>query len=121
MALSQPVPRETLRQFRDAGKGLPPRQAGERIIQAALNHFKAEITVLDPHGNGELFRVGAGSPSHGIHGVHVHPISVQWGTWELKAHKDAVEFLKDADFNMYLGTLLQALELGRYRAGFPKT
>jgi hypothetical protein len=35
----------------------------------------------------------------------------------LRAHKDAVAFLTDDDFNMYLGTLLQALELGRYRAG----
>ena len=34
--------------------------------------------------------------------------------------KDAVAFLTDDDFNMYLGTLLQALELGRYRVGFPK-
>jgi len=36
----------------------------------------------------------------------------------LKAHKDAVAFPANEDFNMYLGTLLQALELGRYRVGF---
>ena len=36
----------------------------------------------------------------------------------MKAHKVAIAFLTDDDFNMYLGTLLQALELGRYRAGF---
>jgi hypothetical protein len=35
--------------------------------------------------------------------------------------KDAVAFLKDDDFNMYVGLLLQALELGRYRIGFPKS
>jgi hypothetical protein len=46
------------------------------------------------------------------------PISVQWGTWQLKAHKDAVAFLTDTDFNMYLGKLLQALEVGRFRIGF---
>jgi hypothetical protein len=96
------------------------RQAGERIIQAVLAHFRAEVTVLDRDGDGELFRVGTGNPSHEIHGVHIHPISVQWGTWQLRAHKDAVAFLTDADFNMYLGTLLQALELGRYRVGFKK-
>jgi hypothetical protein len=90
-------------------------------MQAVLNHFRAEITVLDQGGDGELFRVGSGAPSHEIHGVHVHPISVQWGTWQLKAHKDAVAFLTDEDFNMYLGTMLQALELGRYRVGFKKT
>lgn len=120
MPYSTPVPPQLLRVFKDAGKGLPNRQAGERIIQAALNHFRAEITVLDRDGTGELFRVGSGNPSHAIHGVHVHPISVQWGTWQLKAHKDAVAFLSDDDFNMYLGTLLQALELGRYRVGFSK-
>jgi hypothetical protein len=37
--------------------------------------------------------------------------------FELNAHKDAIAFLTDDDFNMYLGTLLQALELGCYRAG----
>lgn len=120
MAYSARVNPQLLRQFKEAGKGLSPRQAGERMIQAILNHFRAEITVLDQSGEGELFRVGSGDPSHGIHGVHIHPISVQWGTWQLKAHKDAVAFLTDDDFNMYLGTLLQALELGRYRAGFNK-
>jgi hypothetical protein len=109
-----------LRHFKNAGQGLSQRQAGERIIQAVLAHFRAEVTVLDAHRDGELFRVGAGNPSHGIHGVHIHPISIQWDSWQLKAHKDAVAFLKDADFNMYLGTLLQALELGRYRVGFKK-
>jgi hypothetical protein len=107
-----------MRQFKGAAAGLNGRQAGEAIVVAILNHFKAEITVLDPHGTGELFRVGSGSPSHGIHGVHIHPVSVQWGTWELKAHKDAIAFLSDENFNMYLGTLLAALETGRYRAGF---
>ena len=118
MAYGLRVPPQLLRQFKDAGKGSGSRQASERIIQAALNHFRAEITVLDKAGEGELFRVGSGEPRHGIHGVHIHPISVQWGTWQLKAHKDAIAFLTDDDFNMYLGTLLQALELGRYRAGF---
>ncbi len=113
MALSQRVPAPLLRDFKAAGKGLSPRLAGERIIQTVLNHFRAEITVLDATGEGELFRVGSGSPSHHIHGVHIYPISVQWGTWQLKTHKDAVAFLTDADFNMYIGTFLQALELGR--------
>ena len=99
---------------------MSPRQSGEQIILAVLNHFRAEITVLGPDGDGELFRLGSGAPSHAIHGVHIHPISVQWDTWQLKAHKDAIAFLTDDDFNMYLGTLLQALELGRYRAGFRK-
>lgn len=121
MPLSPPVPARLLREFKDAGKGLRPREAGERIIQAALNHFRAEVTVLDKDGVGELFRVGSGAPSHEIHGVHVHPISVQWGTWQLRAHKDAIAFLTDQDFNMYLGTFLQALELGRFRIGFGKT
>jgi len=120
MAYAAPVPSPLLRQFKQAGKGLSPRQGGERILQAILNHFRAEITVLDRDGRGELFRVGSGAPSHNIYGVHIHPISVQWGPWELRAHKDAVAFLTDDDFNMYLGTLLQALELGRYRAGFSK-
>jgi hypothetical protein len=112
---------QLLRTFKDSGKGLPPRQAGERIILSILAHYRAEVTVLDSNGTGELFRVGMGFPRHGIHGVHIHPISVQWGTWELRAHKDAVAFLKDGDFNMYIGLLLQALELGRYRIGFPKS
>jgi hypothetical protein len=120
MPLSSPVPPPLLRRFKEAGKGLTPRQSGERIIQAVLDHFRGEITVLDRTGEGELFRVGSGAPRHHIHGVHIHPISVQWGTWQLKAHKDAVAFLTDDDFNMYLGTLLQALELGRYRVGFEK-
>lgn len=120
MPFSPRVPTELLRTFKEAGKGLPPRQAGEQIIQTILSYYRAEITVLDSNGTGELYRVGMGFPSHGIQGVHVHPISVQWGTWELKAHKDAVAFLKDDDFNMYLGLLLQALELGRYRIGFAK-
>jgi hypothetical protein len=76
--------------------------------------------VLDQFGEGELFRVGSGSPSHNIHGVHIHPVSVQWGTWQLRAHKDAVSFLTDDDFNMYVGTFLQALELGRFRVGLKK-
>jgi len=119
MAFSAPVAPQVLRTIKEAGKGLPQRQAGEHIMRAVLNHFGKEVTVLDRDGQGELFRVGAG-PSHGISGVHIHPISVQWGTWQLKAHKDAIEFLTDSDFNMYLGTLLQALEIGRYRAGFPR-
>jgi hypothetical protein len=121
MPLSSRVSRQLLRTFKESGKGLPPRQAGERIIQSILQHYRAEVTVLDSNGTGELFRVGMGFPSHEIHGVHIHPISVQWGTWELRAHKDAVAFLKDDDFNMYLGLLLQALELGRYRIGFSKS
>ena|ERR1035437_9771934 len=120
MPYTAPVHPLLLRQFKAAGEGLNPRQAGERIILAILDYFRAEITVLDRDGTGELFRVGSGAPSHNIHGVHIHPVSVQWGTWELKAHKDAVAFLSDVDFNMYLGTLLQALELGRFRVGFPK-
>jgi hypothetical protein len=120
MPLSAGVPAPLLRAFKATGKDLSPRLAGERIIQAVLTHFRAEITVLDATGDGELFRVGSGNPSHGIQGIHIHPISVQWGTWQLKAHKDAVAFLTDKDFNMYIGTLLQALELGRYRVGFPK-
>ena len=120
MPFTSPVPAPLLRQFKEAGKGLSPRQGGERIIQAVLDHFRAEITVLDKIGDGELFRVGSGAPRHGVHGIHIHPISVQWGTWQLKAHKDAVAFLTDEHFNMYLGTLLQALELGRFRVGFEK-
>ncbi len=118
MAYGPRVPLPLLRRFKDAGKGMSQRQAGEAIIRAVLDHFRAEITVLDRNGDGELFRVGKGDPSHGIHGVHIHPISVQWGTWELKAHKDAMAFLTDKDFNEYLGTLLLALEVGRYRVGF---
>jgi hypothetical protein len=120
MPFSPPVPPALLRQFKKAADGFTGRRASEKIIEAILAHFRAEITVLTADGQGELFRVGTGSPSHGIHGVHIHPISVQWGTWELKAHKDAVAFLSDANFNMYIGLLLQALELGRYRAGFKK-
>jgi hypothetical protein len=118
MAYGLRVPLPLLRQFKDAGKGMSQRQAGEAIIRAVLDHFRAEITVLDKYVDGELFRVGKGDPSHGIHGVHIHPITVQWGTWELRAHKDAVAFLKDKNFNRYLGTLLLALEIGRYRVGF---
>ena len=120
MPFSPPVPPQLLRTFKESGKGLPPRQAGERIIETILEYYRAEVTVLDAFGTGELFRVGMGYPRHGIHGVHIHPISVQYRTWELRAHKDAVAFLKDDDFNMYLGLLLQALELGRYRVGLPK-
>jgi hypothetical protein len=120
MAYSPPVHPQLLREFKDAGKGLEPRRAGERIIQAILNHFRAEITVLDRDGIGELFRVGSGSPSHDIVGAHIHPVTVQYKTWQLKADRHAVAFLRDDDFNMYLGTLLQALELGRYRVGFEK-
>ena len=107
-----------MRQFKAAGNGLQGRLAGNTIVKAILDHFKAEITVLDKHGIGELFRIGFGDPSHGIHGVHIHPISIQWASWELKAHKDAIEFLSDDDFNMYLGSLLGALETGRFRSGF---
>jgi hypothetical protein len=121
MAYTTPVHPQLLRQFKAAGEELSPRQAGEHIILAILTYFRAEIAVLDRDGSGELFRVGSGAPSHNIHGVHIHPISVQWDTWRLRAHKDAIAFLTDDDFNMYLGTLLQALELGRYRVGFPKT
>jgi hypothetical protein len=45
--------------------------------------------------------------------VHSH-------THEMIAHKDAIALLTDNDFNMYVGLLLQALELGRYRVGFNK-
>jgi hypothetical protein len=107
-----------MRQFKSAAGGLSGRAAGDAIVRTILDHFKAEITVLDKHGVGELFRIGVGDPSHGIRGVHIHPITVQWGSWELKAHKDAIEFLTDENFNMYLGSLLEALETGRYRAGF---
>ncbi len=120
MPYSARVSPQLLRQFKNAGHGLSPRQGGERIIQAILDHFRAEITVLGRDGIDELFRVGTGDPSHGIHGIHIHPVSVQWGTWQLKAHKDAVAFLTDDHFNMYLGTLLQALEIGRFRVGFEK-
>jgi hypothetical protein len=118
MAYRTRVSPELLRQFKEASQGLDPRRAGETIILAVLDHFQAEITVLDRDGDGELFRVGMGYPSHGINGVQIHPLYVQWGTWQLKAHRDAIAFLTDEDFNMYLGTLLQALELGRFRAGF---
>jgi hypothetical protein len=114
MPLSAPASPSLLRAFKAAGAGLLPRQAGERIITAILTHYRAEITVLAADGEGELFRVGMGNPSHGIVGVHIHPVSVQFESWELKAHKDAVAFLKDKDFNMYLGALLQALEIGRF-------
>jgi hypothetical protein len=120
MPFNDPVSRELLRGFKSAGGGLPKRQAGAKIVEAILAHYKAEITVYNDDGHGELFRIGSGNPSHGIQGIHVHPISVAWGTWELKAHKDAVAFLTDDDFNMYLGKLLQALEVGRFRVGFAK-
>lgn len=102
----------------ERANGLSGRSAGDAIVRAILDHFDAEITVLDKHGVGELFRIGVGDPSHGIRGVHIHPVNVQWQTWELRAHKDAIEFLTDDHFNMYLGSLLQGLETGRYRAGF---
>jgi hypothetical protein len=121
MAFSSPLPWQLLKQFKGAANGFTGRQAGEKIVAAILAHFhQAEITVLTPDGGGELFRVGQGSPSHGIHGVHIHPTRIQWGTWELKAHKDPVALLSDDNFNMYVGTLLQALETGRYRVGFKK-
>lgn len=115
------VPLTLLRQFKSAGQGISGRQAGIRIIEAILAHFRAEITVLDKDGDGELFRVGSGNPRHGIHGIHIHPVSIHSLTFQLQAHKDAIDLLSDADFNMYVGLLLQALELGRYRAGFKKT
>ena len=74
MPYGLPVPPQLLRQFKDAGKGLSPRQAGERTIQVVLDHFRAEVTVLDRDGEGELFRLGSGTPSHDIHGVHVEGI-----------------------------------------------
>jgi hypothetical protein len=120
MPFSTPVPPVLLRQFKSAGYGFAGRQASEKIMEAILAHFRMEITVLTADGNGELFRVGSGNPSHGINGIHIHPTSVQYRTGELRAHKDAVAFLTDANFNMYIGLLLQALELGRFRAGFSK-
>ena len=117
MRCNDPTPQALLRAFKNAGAGHPPRQAGERIVEAILAHYQHEITVYTDDRQGELFRIGKG-PRHGISGIHIHPISVQFDTWELKAHKDAVAFLTDKDFNMYLGTLLQALELGRFRVGF---
>jgi hypothetical protein len=118
MPFSTPVAPPLMKQFKSAANGLTGRAAAEAIVQAVLAHFKAEVTVLDRHGIGELFRVGSGDPSHGIHGIHIHPISIQWGTWDLKAHKDAIAFLPDENLNMYVGSLLQALETGCYRAGF---
>ena len=89
-------------------------------MQAVLAHFRAEITVLDKGGFGELFRVGEGNPSHGIHGVHIHPMTLHSLTHEMIAHRDAVALIHDNDFNMYVGLLLQALEVGCYRVGFRK-
>ena len=121
MGYSLRVSPQLLRQFKSAGQGLQGRQAGIRIVEAVLAHFRAEITVLDQDATGELFRVGQGDPRHGVHGVHIHPITLHSRTHEMIAHKDAVALLTDTDFNMYIGLLLQALELGRYRAGFKKT
>ena len=120
MSYAVRVPPNLLRQFKSAGLGFTGRQAGVKIIEAILAHFRAEITVLDKDGFGELFRVGSGNPRHGIHGIHIHPVSIHSQTFEMQAHKDAIDLLADEDFNMYLGLLLQALELGRYRAGFKK-
>ena len=118
MPFSTPVPTTITRKFKGTANGLSGRAAGDAIVRAILDHFKCEITVLSSDGFGELFRVGMGDPSHGIHGVHIHPIGVEWGSFELKAHKNAVEFVADDQFNMYLGSLLAGLETGRYRAGF---
>ena len=119
MTYASPLPAELLRQFKGAGKGLAPRPAGELIIRAVLDYFHAEITVLDRNSNGELFRVGPANAkeSHKIIGVHIHPVQLHSETWELMAHRRAVSFVKDVDFNMYLGLFLQALELGNYRVG----
>jgi hypothetical protein len=41
MAYTTRVPPQLLRQFKEAGRGLNPRQAGERMMQAVLDHFRA--------------------------------------------------------------------------------
>lgn len=121
MPYSVPLPAPVLRQLKSAGRGLTGRLAGIKIMEAVLAHFRqVEITVLNGHGDGELFRIGTGNPRHGIHGVHIHPVMVHSQTFQLEAAKHAVLAIKDEDFNMYLGLLLQALELGRYRVGFKK-
>jgi hypothetical protein len=38
----------------------------------------------------------------------------------MMARRDAVDLFTDPDFNMYVGLLLQALEVGRYRVGLKK-
>lgn len=118
MPFSTPATTAQIRQFKRAADGLNGRVAGEAIVKAVLAAYKAEITVMDRYGLSELFRIGIGHPSHGIHGVHIHPIKFHGLTGESKAHTDAVALMTDDEFNMYVGTLLQALETGCFRAGF---
>jgi hypothetical protein len=118
MRCENPTSPELLRAFKNAGGGHPRREAGEMMISAILAHYKYEITVYTADLQGELFRIGSGD-RHEIKGVHVHPAYIKKDSWEFRASSKATKFLTDKDFNMYLGILLQALELGRFRVGYP--
>ena len=61
MPFNDPVSRELLKGFKGTGGGLPKRQAGEKIVEAILAHYKAEITVYTDDGHGELFRIRSGN------------------------------------------------------------
>jgi hypothetical protein len=116
MSFGTPATPEQIKHFKSAAAGLSGRTAGDAIVKSILDFYKAEITVLDRYAIGELFRVGIGYPSHGIYGIHVHPIRFHGLTGESRAHKDPVELMTDEKFNMYVGLLLQALETGCFRS-----
>lgn len=72
------------------------------------------MTVFDSSGLHELFRIGTGN-RHGITGAHVHEPYIQFETWLIRPRTDAVPLHGNPDYNYYIGTLVQALETGRYR------
>jgi hypothetical protein len=121
MKFTQPPTAAELRDFKSAGDGQAGRHKGYAIVLAILNFYKMEITVYDRRSHdGELFRVGLGNPSHGINGIHIHPCFYHYRTGVPKPGKDAVALITDDDYNKYVGLLLQALELGNFRAGFDR-
>lgn len=125
MALS----RFEIEKLKHAGDAFSGEKRFEMIALAALEHFELkEITVFDPTGTQEYFRLGD-KQRHGIPGVHVHmpygegDASKRWPAGPTKAAQNNVVGLvgdtkRIGTVDKYVGELLKALEQGRYEIGY---
>jgi hypothetical protein len=128
--MGRPLSQKELQIINSAAQHLSGELAAEKKVQAAIEYLGGlEITVLDPTGTQEYFRVGPGG-RHGIAGVHVHLANglydheKGWNAGALRAFGDVVGLINDprrpSAVAYFVGLLMKALETGHYRIGLRK-